>query len=140
MSENKELRKAIEGIKFRFNIKTQKEIAELLGCNYTYLSDLLRGNNKISEEFSDKLKETFGVNPNFILNGTEPIWIANDIVLKGDNNTQVAGNSNNVNSSAEIQMALKEISEMRKLIQEQVKNNQDQFNRLMSVIEKLTEK
>ena len=41
------------------------------------------------------------------MTGLEPIWIANDIVLKGDNNTQVTGNSNNVNSSAEIQMALK---------------------------------
>lgn len=138
MSENKELRKVIEGIKFRYNIKTQKDIAKLLGCNYTYLSDLLRGNNKVSEEISDKLKVVFGVNPNYILNGTEPIWIADDIILKGDNNTQVAGNSNNVNSSAEIQMALNEISEMRKLIQEQVRNNQDQFNRLMGVIEKLT--
>lgn len=56
----------------------------------------------------------------------------------GDNNTQVAGNSNNVNSTAVIQLALNEISEMRKLIQEQVKNNQDQFNRFMTVIERLT--
>lgn len=138
MPENKELRKAIDGIKFRYNIKTQKEIARLLGYNETYLSDLLRGNNKISEEFSDKLQKVFGVNPNYILYGVEPIWISNDIILKGDNNTQVAGNLNNVNTSAEIQMALTEISEMRKLIQEQVKNNQDQFNRLMGVIEKLT--
>lgn len=56
----------------------------------------------------------------------------------GDNNMQVAGNSNNINNSAAIKLALSEISEMRKLLQEQVKNNQDQFNRFMSVIERLT--
>lgn len=56
----------------------------------------------------------------------------------GDNNMQVAGNSNNINNSAAIRLALSEISEMRKLLQEQVKNNQDQFNRFMSVIERLT--
>lgn len=56
----------------------------------------------------------------------------------GNNNTQIAGNSNNINSTTAMQLAIAEISEMRKLIQEQIRNNQDQFNRFMTIIEQLT--
>lgn len=56
----------------------------------------------------------------------------------GDNNTQIAGNSNNINSTTAMRLAIAEISEMRKLIQEQIRNNQDQFNRFMTIIEQLT--
>lgn len=59
---------------------------------------------------------------------------------RGDNNTQIAGNSNNVNTSAEMQIALTEISEMRKLVQEQVRINKEQTDRFLAIIEKLTEK
>lgn len=60
--------------------------------------------------------------------------------VKGDNNTQIAGNSNNVNTSAEMQIALNEISEMRKLIQEQIRINKEQTDKFLSIIDKLTEK
>ena len=59
---------------------------------------------------------------------------------RGDNNTQIAGNSNNVNTSAEMQIALNEISEMRKLVQEQVRINKEQTDKFLAIIEKLTEK
>lgn len=61
-------------------------------------------------------------------------------VATGDNNTQVAGNSNNVNSGSAIEMAINEITEMRKLIQEQVHINQDQFNKFIAIIDRLTAK
>lgn len=41
-------------------------------------------------------------------------------------------------SVIESNKALDEISEMRKLIQEQIRNNKEQFERFMSVIERLT--
>ena len=59
--------------------------------------------------------------------------------IKGDNNTQIAGNSNNVNTSVEMQIALNEISEMRKLVQEQVRINKEQTDRFLAIIDKLTE-
>ena len=59
---------------------------------------------------------------------------------RGDNNTQISGNSNNVNTSVEIQIALNEISEMRKLVQEQVRINKEQTDKFLAIIEKLTEK
>lgn len=59
---------------------------------------------------------------------------------RGDNNTQIAGNSNNVNTSAEMQIALNEIAEMRKLVQEQIIINKEQTDKFLAIIDKLTEK
>lgn len=54
----------------------------------------------------------------------------------------VSGSGNNISNSDAIALskAIDEISEMRKILQEQVKNNQEQFDRFMAVIEKLTGK
>ena len=54
----------------------------------------------------------------------------------GDNNTQVAGNGNNVNAVNifTLDKALNEIAEQRKL----VAKSQEQIDRLVSIIEKLT--
>lgn len=61
-----------------------------------------------------------------------------------EHSQQANGNGNVVTqtmqSSAALEMALGEISEMRKLVQEQVRINQEQASRLLSVIEKLTDK
>lgn len=60
----------------------------------------------------------------------------------GDNSPNINGSGNRLApAAAPSEMALlSELSEMRKLIQEQVRNNQEQFDRLMSVIEQLTSK
>lgn len=52
----------------------------------------------------------------------------------------VNGSGNNIsnNDAIALSKAIDEISEMRKIIQEQVKNNQQQFERMMAVIEQLT--
>jgi DNA-binding XRE family transcriptional regulator len=52
----------------------------------------------------------------------------------------VSGSGNNIsnNDAIALSKAIDEISEMRKIVQEQVKNNQEQFDRFMAVIEKLT--
>ena len=51
----------------------------------------------------------------------------------GDNNTQVAGNGNNVNSSPTLDKAIDEIAEQRKL----VAKSQEQIDRLLAIIEKM---
>ena len=76
MAKNENLRKVIDGIKFRYHLRTQKQICDALGySSATYLSDLLSGKYPVTEEFSDKLKERFGVNPNFLLLDEGGIWI-----------------------------------------------------------------
>lgn len=57
---------------------------------------------------------------------------------KGDNNTQVAGNGNNVNVTTK--SLLEELAAQRKLTekaQEQVSKAQEQIDRLLSIIEKM---
>lgn len=51
----------------------------------------------------------------------------------GDNNTQVAGNGNNVNTSSTLDKAIDEIAEQRKL----VAKSQEQIDRLLVIIEKM---
>ena len=60
----------------------------------------------------------------------------------GDNSPNINGNGNRLATAPALtdSTLLEEISEMRKLIQEQVRNNQEQFDRLMTVIERLTGK
>lgn len=56
----------------------------------------------------------------------------------GDNSTQIAGNSNHINCSSTIDKALNEISEMRKLLAEAIRNNKEQADRFFSIIEGMT--
>lgn len=80
------------------------------------------------------------LNREWLLTGEGEMLKSSVQEARGDNNTQIAGNSNNVNTSAEMQIALNEISEMRKLVQEQVRINKEQTDKFLAIIEKLTEK
>lgn len=136
MAKNENLRKVIDGIKFRYHLRTQKQICDALGySSATYLSDLLSGKYPVTEEFSDKLKERFGVNPNFLLLDEGGIWIdgTGNITQIGDNNTQVSGNDNTITTPTTLDKALEEIGEQRKL----VAKSQEQIDRLLSIIEKM---
>lgn len=136
MAKNENLRQVIDGIKFRYQLRTQKQICDALGySSATYLSDLLSGKYPVTEEFSDKLKERFGVNPNFLLLDEGGIWIdgTGNITQIGDNNTQVTGNDNTITVPTTLDKALEEISEQRKL----VAKSQEQIDRLLSIIEKM---
>ena len=53
------------------------------------------------------------------------------------NNTSSVGSSRPISEISDLSKALDEISEMRKLVQEQVRYNQEQFDRLMRVIESM---
>ena len=141
MVKNKQLKKVIAGIKFFYDIDSNKKISEILGTGETFISYMLSGKSKVSEETSEKFKSIWGVNPEYLLHGVEPIFLKNDSNIQfGDNNTSVAGNSNNVNNSSTLERAINEISEMRKLLQEQIRDNKELSDRLLLIIERLTEK
>ena len=126
----------IDGIKFRYQLSTQQQIIERLGyVSKTYLSDLLGGKSPISEEFSERMKEKFGVNPKFLLEGEGGIWIdgTGNITQIGDHNTQVTGNDNTITVPTTLDKAIEEISEQRKL----VAKSQEQIDRLLAIIEKM---
>ena len=136
MAKNENLKKVIDGIKFRYQLRTQQQISEALGyTSKTYVSDLLGGKSPISEEFSERLKERFGVNPKFLLANEGGIWIdgTGNITQIGDHNTQVTGNDNTITVPSTLDKAIEEISEQRKL----VAKSQEQIDRLLAIIEKM---
>lgn len=55
MIKNERLKNILSGIKFKYGVKTQAEIAQKIGTSPTYLSDILSGKYPIS----DKISETF---------------------------------------------------------------------------------
>ncbi len=139
MAKNENLRQVIDGIKFRYQLRTQKQICDALGySSATYLSDLLSGKFPVTEEFSDRMRERFGINPKFLLEGEGGIWIdgTGNITQIGDNNTQVTGNDNTINLPTTLDKALEEISEQRKL----VAKSQEQIDRLLTIIEQMSNK
>lgn len=121
----------------KFKGISMKSFEAKCGLSSGYVTSMRKGFG--SDKLSNVLNAFPELNRDWLLYG-EGDMLKDPInqEANGDNNTLVAGNSNNVNSPAAMQLALNEISEMRKLIQEQVRNNQDQFNRLMSVIDRLT--
>lgn len=136
-SKNKHLKEVISGIKFRYKIKTQKEIVERMGySSATNLSDMLNGSTPISESFSDKLKEVFMVNPDFLKTGEGNIWIDESTSMSNNQSSaHITGNDNHINNSTTIEKALDEISEMRKLLAEAIRNNKEQTDRFFTIIE-----
>lgn len=120
---------------------TQKDLGTKMGYNNeSAFSQVINGKTAEPKNFSRKLKELMpDINLEWLETGVGEMLGGNiNQEVIGDNSTSVAGNLNNVNCSTAIEKAIEEISEMRKLIQEQVRNNKEQFDRLMSVIERLT--
>lgn len=75
MAKNERLNNVLSGIKFKYKIKTQAEIASKLGTSPTYLSDILSGKYPISEKISDALCEKFGVNAEYLEGKSDMIWL-----------------------------------------------------------------
>lgn len=96
---------------------------------------MLSGKSIVSEEFSERLRDSFSVNPEFLMTGKGPIWIDESLTTnqKGDNNTQVIGYGNHINNPTTLDKAIDEIAAQRKLIEK----SQEQIDRLLGIIEKL---
>lgn len=104
-----------------------------------FIYDIVKGKtHNISPTLAKQITSVYtDINSVWLLTG-EGNMLNSDTT--GNNNTSIAGNSNQINCSSTLEKALDEISEMRKLFQTQVNNNHEQFDRLVSVIENLTKK
>ena len=58
MLENEELKNIVRKIKYRYNL-TQKEIADQIGVNSQYLSNVLNGRYPYTEELKKKIYQQF---------------------------------------------------------------------------------
>jgi len=54
------------------------------------------------------------------------------------NGTNVSGNQNQVNASSTLDKAIDEISEMRKLLAEAIRNNKEQADKFFTIIERVS--
>lgn len=76
------------------------------------------------------------VNPDFLKTGEGNIWIDESTSMSNNQNSaHITGNDNHINNSTTIEKALDEISEMRKLLAEAIRNNKEQADRFFSIIE-----
>ena len=118
-----------------------KVLSERLGYERPQIIyDIQKGKTKrISEDLACKITSVFPEISKSWLLADEGDMLRAGISqnAKGDNNTQIAGNGNNVNMST-IDKALDEIAEQRKLVEkshELFSKSQEQIDRLLSIIE-----
>ena len=135
MAQNEQLTRFIGEIKYREKIN-QAKIAEQVGIDAHYLSDVKNGRYPLTEEIIGKFYGRYPYLKN--LDG-------NVATVVGDG-TAVAGNSNHVEVPTIISKALDEISAQRMLTQkaqeqldkayDQVSKAQEQIDRLITLLEK----
>ena len=141
MEKKDRLAKVFEWLRYKKNISTKKEFAEKVGVDKTNLSSAFSGVDKyLTDSLFNKIADNFPeFDRNWLMTGEgEMLKPAVSQNAVGDNNTQVAGNGNNVNVAATALM--EELSAQRKLTekaQEQVTKSQEQIDRLLSIIEKM---
>lgn len=116
-----------------------KRFEELCELSNGYVSSMRKGFG--ADKLSNVLNVFPELNREWLLYGEGEMLnpqnsISNSPV--GDNSTQIAGNSNHVNSSSTIDKALDEISEMRKLLAEAIRNNKEQADKFFSILEKMS--
>ena len=126
----------IEQLLIYLNINAKAFSEELGYMRPQIIYDIQKGKTKrISEELASKILTVFpNISKSWLL-ADEGDMLKTQInqSANGDNNTQVAGNGNNVNASPTLDKAINEIAEQRKL----VAKSQEQIDRLLAIIEKM---
>ncbi len=141
MEKKDRLTKVFEWLRYEKIISTKKEFAERIKVDKTNLSSAFSGVDKyLTDSLFNKIADNFPeFDRNWLMTGEgEMLKPSVSQTAVGDNNTQVAGNGNNVNVAATTLM--EELSAQRKLTekaQEQVTKSQEQIDRLLSIIEKM---
>lgn len=116
--------------------------------------DIKAGKCGISKDLAQKIQEKYlNVNRAWLLTGEGEMLNSNiNQSVEGNNNTQIAGNDNNVNSSSILDKAIDEFSAQRKLTEKaidefsaqrklteramsQIDKQQEQIDRLISLLE-----
>lgn len=139
MERKERLQIAYEYLRKQGEVHTQKDVASAMQATSQNVSAALKGKDGVlTEKFIRRFNHAFGdpFNINWLLYGEgEMISQTCRQEIKGDYNTQVAGNNNQVNSPATLDKAISEISEQRKML---IKS-QEQIDRLIAVIEKMAD-
>ena len=122
-------------------IESQQDLGRKMGYNNSSaFSQVINGKTQEPKLFMQKLEELYpSLNVGWLETG-EGSMLKEHAVIQAGSHTQNANGNGTITQTVNESSLINEISEMRKLVQEQVKNNQDQFNRFMAIIERLTTK
>ena len=122
-------------------IESQQDLGRKMGYNNSSaFSQVINGKTQEPKLFMQKLEELYpSLNVGWLETG-EGSMLKEHAVIQAGSHTQNANGNGTITQTVNESSLINEISEMRKLVQEQVKNNQDQFNRFMTIIERLTTK
>lgn len=122
-------------------IESQQDLGRKMGYNNSSaFSQVINGKTQEPKLFMQKLEELYpSLNVDWLETG-EGSMLKEHAVIQAGIHTQNANGNGTITQTVNESSLINEISEMRKLVQEQVKNNQDQFNRFMTIIERLTTK
>lgn len=130
-----EVKERIKAILDYYHLSVNDFVAQTQIKTGQAVYDLLSGKTKsISQSMESKILSCFqDVDRTWLLTGEgEMIKPLVQQMLNGDNNTQIAGNNNQINLSSTLDKAINEIAEQRKL----VSKAQEQIDRLISLLEK----
>lgn len=113
---------------------SEREFCRRIGVSTSYVNSIRTSIQPDKmKAISDKFPE---LNPMWLLTGDgEMLQKGNLNQVSGDSNTTVAGNGNSVTTND-----ISGMIELQKGYQAMIKDKDDQINRLISVIEKLSEK
>ena len=115
---------------------TMKAFEQKCGLSTGYVTSMRKGFG--ADKLNNVLTAFPELNREWLLYGEGNMLKGN--VTQNGSHTQNANGNGTITQTVNESSLINEISEMRKLVQEQVKNNQDQFNRFMTIIERLTTK
>lgn len=151
------LNEAFNYLRFKGLVKTQKDLAEAIGSTAPNVSSALKGNERfLTDSFIVRFSDAFGeVSSHWLLTGegemlkdesiSQNAYGDNNQIAGRDINNGVSGNTTTTNNTTNnnkdsgafetslIEKAIYEMGEQRKLFAEQI-------NRLLTIIEKMSNK
>ncbi len=111
---------------------SQREIADAMGVSPAYINSIFTGKRNVGKNNAEKLQEKFGISASWLLTGEGSMLLGD---VSGDNNAIGHGASVTHSDCCNIvDKFLGELAEQRKLVSE----SQRQVDRLLSIIEKMT--
>lgn len=114
----------------------KSEFGRIIGVSNAYISSIRKS---IQPDKAEKIAASFpDLNISWLMTGEgEMLKGSVSQNANGDNNTQIAGNGNNVNNASTLDKALGEISAMRSLLEKAIQNNKEQADRFFAIIERM---
>lgn len=110
------------------------EFGRIIGVSNAYISSIRKS---IQPDKVDKISANFpDLNIDWLITGKGEM-LRTSITQIGDNNNHQQGNGNTYNSLSALEKALDEISEMRKLLAEAIRNNKEQADNFFAILRDL---